>query len=540
MRVPLISLERRLTLLVLALLCLCGGVAGITFYGSIHRAQEMELNRRLDVRLASLAAAISVSSVEGGQIKLHRRPEPEDAAPLWRIATSDGTELWASEGWSQGRSMVERSEVLVFGDRSLPPVKGASIVSREEHAWEQVPPAVRRAAELTVPGLVIDRVERTREGGTVVYQINGRDRRRERVLAIDADGRVIKVVPGNWIDPESASVLPRYRLTGKPGRIELVIMARTSSAGMEYVLARLAWSLKMIGPLALLLTGALLAALIRWQLRPLARMAEQASRIGPGSPAERIGPVGSNTECVQLRDAINGMLERLAEGLEREHRFASTAAHELRTPLAQLRTTIEVALRRDRDADEYRAALAETLDDVERLQKLVLGLLHLARSAEHFGMASGRPVVLASLLEKAGRDHGPAFVGGRVKGDEVAVEGDEDLFLAALGNVLENAAHHAPEAPATIRVEDAGASVRLVVADHGPGIAAADRERIFEPLTRLRPARLDRDAADGFGLGLAVARAAARAYGGDLACRGRSDGDPGAEFVFSFRKAPRD
>src|SRR5438045_2279451 len=115
----MISLERRVTLLVLALLCLCWAAAGFTVYGALRHAQQMDLDRRLDVRLAWLGAAISVSSVEGGQIKLHRRPEPDDAAPRWRVATSDGKVLWASEGWGGGRSLVERSEVLTFGDRSL-------------------------------------------------------------------------------------------------------------------------------------------------------------------------------------------------------------------------------------------------------------------------------------------------------------------------------------------------------------------------------------------------------------------------------------
>ncbi len=280
--------------------------------------------------------------------------------------------------------------------------------------------------------------------------------------------------------------------------------------------------------------------MIRWQLNPLTRMAEQAGRIGPASSAERIAPVGSTAEYVQLREAINAMIDRMADSLEREHRFASTAAHELRTPLAQLRTTIEVALRRDRDADEYRAALTEILTDVERLQKLIHGLLQLARGAEHAPVAPGRPVPLAALIRDAAREHqGVILANGPVR-DDLAVVGDESLLLAALGNVLENAAHHAPGGPAFLRVENAGTSVRLIVADRGPGVPETERERIFQPLTRLARPRAtpacEAEASEGFGLGLTVARATARAYGGDLTCRDRVDGAPGAEFVFSFHK----
>jgi signal transduction histidine kinase len=531
------SLTRRLTLLVISLLCLCWTVAGFAFYRSMSRTLESELRRRLAVRLAWLGASIAVDMSEGGQIKLHKRRDPDDAAETWQVATRDGKVLWASGRAVGPRSMVEESRVLVFGDPALPVVVGRDVVSREELVWEGVPPEVREAAERAVPGLAADRVDRTTQGGAVVYQIEARGERQWFSITADEAGRLLRAVPVKDLDLESAAVLPRYRLAGEPGRIELLLTARTSSAAMENELARMAWGLRTVGPLSLLLTGALLAALIRWQLRPLARMAEQAGRIGPGSPAERIGPVGSTAECSQLREAINGMLDRLAEGLEREHRFASTAAHELRTPLAQLRTTIEVALRRDRDASEYRAALSETLADVERLQKLVLGLLHLTRAAEPAATTRGRPVVLASLLERAGRDHGPLAIARDPGPDGVAVVGDEDLFLSALGNVLENAAHHAPGAPATIRVEGDGDRVQVIVADRGAGVPEADRERIFQPLTRLSRTRADGDSEGGFGLGLTVARAAVRAYGGDLICRGRADGAPGAEFVFSFLKA---
>jgi signal transduction histidine kinase len=280
--------------------------------------------------------------------------------------------------------------------------------------------------------------------------------------------------------------------------------------------------------------------LIRWQLRPLARMAQQASGIGPGNLAERIAPVGSSAECVRLRESINAMLSRLAEGLEREHNFASSAAHELRTPLAQLRTQIEVALRKQRDAAEYRTGLAEALVDVERLEKLVLGLLQLTRSQDDASIEC-QPVSLGAVLKKVQAIHG-GDAAQFADGEQVAgllVRADEELLAAAISNVLDNAARYAPGAPATVTVTAADDEVVLVVADRGPGVPEAERERIFDPLTRLDEARSIGETADGFGLGLAVARAAVRRFGGDLVCRGRTDGDSGAEFVFRLPRADK-
>src|SRR5271168_2447042 len=91
------SLTKRLTLLVLVLLCVCGTLAGFALQRSLRRALESELQRRLAVRIAWLAAAISVDRVEGGKIKLHKRPDPDDAADWWQVATTDGKVLWASQ-----------------------------------------------------------------------------------------------------------------------------------------------------------------------------------------------------------------------------------------------------------------------------------------------------------------------------------------------------------------------------------------------------------------------------------------------------------
>ena len=99
---------------------------------------------------------------------------------------------------------------------------------------------------------------------------------------------------------------------------------------------------------------------------------------------------------------------------------------------------------------------------------------------------------------------------------------------------MENAKRYAPDSAPRVTFSKSDRGVNITVEDRGPGIEEADRERIFEPLLRLDRARTIGNAADGFGLGLTVARSITRSFGGDLACRARSDGQAGAAFVFDF------
>lgn len=322
--------------------------------------------------------------------------------------------------------------------------------------------------------------------------------------------------------------------TGR-SRVELLITARTPSEAMYAELARLRLALMLIIPVGTTLLALLLTWFVRNQLKPLEAVARGSSLIGPADTRARIDVKANALEIVQLRDAINGMIARMGEGLDRERRFSSFAAHELRTPLAQLRTNIEVTLRRERNSDEYKRSLNEALLDIERLQKLVTDLLNLTRTQE----------VVVTLHEQAALNNIIAQA-TRATGQSIAyqpanvpplIRGNEDLLVSAVRNVLENAARYAPQSSPTLDVEADSQQVRLKIADLGPGIPEAERERIFQPLTRLDTARSITDQSGGFGLGLAIARSAVRACGGDLVCGARSDGKSGAQFVFVFQRA---
>jgi hypothetical protein len=186
---------------------------------------------------------------------------------------------------------------------------------------------------------------------------------------------------------------------------------------------------------------------------------------------------------------------RLGAALDRQRRFTSDASHELRTPLASARTQLEVLLAHP-DRVDWRRTAENTVLDLDRMQAVVTDLLSLARLE---GPLEHHRVDLAELAGVPG---------------PVEVVGDRPQLERVLRNLLDNAERHA-SAQVTVTVTTEGDTAVLRVADDGPGIAEADRERVFEPFVRLDEGRA-RDEG-GAGLGLAIVREGVRAHGGTVA-----------------------
>lgn len=529
------SLANRVALLAVTVLVATGVVMGFAYYAAVRRSLEESHRSALNARIAWLKAVLDVAPKDGS-LELQVRDDEFGAEVSWRVATDDGVLLWTSEqsGAPDGEDYTESIE---FGAPGAPLVPGCDIRPEDSELRgpldeKDIPHEVRAAIHAVLPGFVATHIDRDRDSSrrAYYYDIYGIAATREYRFRVTESGSILDHRDRGFID---------YEMPEGDRRLRLALTARASRKHVEEELARLATVLCTVGPLILLLAGALLWAVVRHQLRPLGRMAEEAAAIGPGSVDTRIGPVGAGLECVRLRDAINSMVERLGEGLARERRFASTAAHELRGPLAQLRTTVEVALRKEREAGEYREALADTLSDVARLQRLIEGLLQLARTSD-VAMPAGRPVALEAVLARIEKDGHPLERADDPGRSEAMVRGEAELLYRAICNVVENAERYAPGAPPTVCLQTGEHRVQLTVSDRGPGVPEVDRERIFEALTRLDDARSIEGPADGFGLGLTVARSTMRAFGGELECRARDDGNNGAQFVFTFVPAPRE
>lgn len=257
-------------------------------------------------------------------------------------------------------------------------------------------------------------------------------------------------------------------------------------------------------------------------LRPLDRLASAAQAIDVGSLSRRLEVPASKGELQRLAVTFNGMLDRLESGVANIARFTSEASHELRTPVSVVRTTAELALRRERSPEDYRLALSEILAESERMSDLVDDLLTMARSDAGVEAASRSAVDLASAASAFVESWRPSL-GGRAadlvfaapaQGAIVTAEPREIRRLLSI--LCENSLKYTPAGGRiVVSVARDANMARLVVEDTGIGVSADDRPRVFERFFRGAAARAGD--APGSGLGLAIADVIVRRLGGSIA-----------------------
>ncbi len=264
-------------------------------------------------------------------------------------------------------------------------------------------------------------------------------------------------------------------------------------------------SLGGIGAAAL--AGALVS---RATLAPVRRLTAAAERIAKTrDPSERVPETGRG-ELTQLGASFNTMLAALEDAIETQRRFVADASHELRTPLTSMQTNIEVLKQQERlDA----ASRGRLFDDLQReaheMRDLISGLLELARGEDTSLVRT--TVQLDELVEAVvdrARGRYP-HISFDAKLEPTTIEGTPDRIERAVWNLLENAGKWSEDG-STVEVSLSGGEVR--VRDHGPGIAAEERERVFDRFYRATSARSQ----PGSGLGLAIVREVAEAHGGSV------------------------
>jgi len=344
-------------------------------------------------------------------------------------------------------------------------------------------------ADRLVPMLHADELARARSGERLFVD-GGR-------LGLTGPVRVIAVVAGPADDPQT------------------VLVARSMSDVLKGI-GLLRTILLVVFPLLVLGLSAVAWRVIGATLRPVEALRRGAEEI-TGRSARLPVPAGRD-EIHRLAVTLNGMLDRLEAGRARQREFVADAAHELRSPLANMRTQLEVAQRLG-PAAEWPAVGDDLLADTQRLARLVDDLLLLARSGESSGPVRRERVDLTELLLEVASRYPSVRVAG--SSDPLWIMAEPDAVRRIMANVLDNAVRYAREV-VTVEAFADGGDVVITVTDDGPGIPADDRGRVFERFTRLDDAR-GRDAG-GAGLGLAIVRELVLRHGGSVKL---TDASPG-------------
>jgi two-component system heavy metal sensor histidine kinase CusS len=250
-------------------------------------------------------------------------------------------------------------------------------------------------------------------------------------------------------------------------------------------------------------------------------MAATARRISSSNLHERIRLEGYPFELAALAVTFNNMLDGLEESFERISRFSADIAHDLRTPVNNIRGEAEVALARARTVEEYRDVLGSCLEEAVRLSNLIGDLLFLARAESPLALLNRERTDLAQLLtrvreyyEASAADAGVSLT-TTCPGEPVIAVMDESLMQRALSNLVSNAVAHTPSGGSIVMTAKTNSSnLHIEVSDTGIGIPADALSRVFDRFFRVDASRSQMFG--GTGLGLAIVQTIALLHGGNV------------------------
>ncbi len=389
-------------------------------------------------------------------------------------------------------------------------------------------------------------LDRDAPGGSSVGQLIAADGRvrnstPSRLPALVAGPDLRRVLAGHPMlrSGPIGTLTGQWRILAAPVKIAgspASVVVATSLSPREETLDRLTREFLIGGPLALaiaILAGYGLAAAA---LAPVEAMRRRAASIGASTPGSRLPTPRGRDELSRLAETLNDMLARLQAAFEHERRFVDDASHELRSPLALLRTELELALRRPRSREELELAVRSAAEESLRLSRLAEDLLLFARFDQGRLPLDTEPVdALALLGDVATRYAKRAGEQGRQLRVEDSLaprfEGDPARLEQALGNLVENALDYGA-GEIVLSAHAGNGRVELHVTDEGPGVAAGFLPRAFDRFSRADEAR----ARGGTGLGLAIVSLIATAHGGEAGLANRPGG--GADAWISLPAAP--
>ncbi|HKX00533.1 MAG TPA: heavy metal sensor histidine kinase [Bryobacteraceae bacterium] len=316
------------------------------------------------------------------------------------------------------------------------------------------------------------------------------------------------------------------------GKVYSITIAR-SLADFDTMFQRFQWIVLSLIPLVLILATAGGFWMSRRALRPVDEITQAARTIGIQNLSRRLSVPKTGDELERLTETLNDMMQRLDLAVKRITQFTADASHELRTPIAVMRTTAEVALRRDRPAGEYREALGQVLIELERTSSLVENLMMLARADSGVEALLHRPMDLTQSVREACLQ-GRTLAEARdirfevaVPTNPVVIDGDAQALRRAFLILIDNAVKYTPPGGRVgVSLSTTDGIAAGEVRDSGIGVSPEDLPNIFERFYRADKAR-SREMG-GAGLGLSIARWIVQNHRGEILVESR----PGQGSVF--------
>lgn len=347
----------------------------------------------------------------------------------------------------------------------------------------------------------------------------GNQPRFERITMPDgAPGRAV----GLRFEPANRGPGPRWE---PPASLTLVVAASTRETEQQLHFLAALLAVTAFGTMAI--SGGVAWLVVSRGLRPLAAVARKIAAMDETGLKQRIADQGVPREIEPVVNQLNGLLARLDGAFDRERALTADVAHELRTPVAEIRAIAEITLGRVRAPDEYQQAFGETLETVKTLQGLIEKLLVLARLESGQVQPDVRPIALRPAL----RQHWTQMQGqcpprGITLEDrsdpQIVVSADPSLLDIVLSNVLSNAVAYAPDGSSiTAATNRAAAGCQLSVANAGCELSADDAAHVFDRFWRADAARTKTGL--NCGLGLTLVRRAMEAMGGQAEAHVRPD-----------------
>jgi len=319
---------------------------------------------------------------------------------------------------------------------------------------------------------------------------------------------------------------------------DYIVVAGSSLEPMDEELEFLREILAYIVPIALGIAGLGGWFLARQSLSPVVAMADRARRIGVENLSARLPVVNPRDELGHLAETFNELLARLEASLIQQRQFMADASHELRTPVATARTAASVTLQQaHRDEAEYRETLEIVEQQTQRLSRVVDDMFTLARADAGNFPVRMTPMYLDEVIDEVVRAAQVIASTKNVSIDPLTIRsaaftGDEDLIRRMIVNLIDNAVRHTPSGSIVrVDLDETESGYAIAIRDQGAGIPPEIRPHIFERFYRGDAARR-RDAHDGAGLGLALARWIANMHGGDVVLARSSPS--GSTFVASL------